>query len=66
MEDPIVTVEVDLDSGTYAVSFNGKTYPEIPFDNKVPIDTIRFICNGCSKSGFARSAIDDVKIMRAK
>ena len=65
VEDPIVTVEVDLDSGTYAVTFNGKTYPEIPFDNKVPIDTIRFICNGCSKSGFARSAIDDVKIMRA-
>lgn len=66
VEDPVVTIEVDVDSGTYAVKFNGKTYPNIPLDNKVPIDTIRFITNGCSKTGFSKSSIDDVKITRGK
>ena len=27
VDNPVVTLEVDLDAGTYAVGFNGKTYP---------------------------------------
>ena len=30
------------------------------------IDTIRFITNGCSKTGFSKSAIDDVTISKGK
>jgi hypothetical protein len=66
VKDPVVTIEVDVDAGTYAVTFNGKTYPDLPLDNKVPFDTIRFITNGCSKSGFSRSSIDDVKVTKGE
>ena len=62
----VVTIDVDLDSSTYRVKFNGNTYAELPFDNKGPIDTIRFITNGCSKTGFSKSAIDDVTISKGK
>ena len=64
VDNPIVTIDVDVDAGTYSVKFNGKTYPDLPFDNKVPIDTIRFISNGCSASGFSKSSIDDVTITK--
>jgi hypothetical protein len=64
IDKPVITVTVDLDAGTYAVKCNDKTYSDLPFDNKVPIDTIRFISNGCSKNGFARNSIDAVKIVR--
>ena len=60
----VVTIEVDLDAGAYTVKFNGKTWPGIPFDNKGPIDTIRFLTNGCSSTGFSKSSIDDVTITR--
>ena len=33
VDNPVVTLEVDLDAGTYAVGFNGKTYPGIPLEN---------------------------------
>ena len=52
VDNPVVTLEVDLDAGTYAVGFNGKTYPNIPLENEGPIDTIRFVTTGCSKTGF--------------
>lgn len=61
----VVAIDVDVDAGTYTVRFNGKTYPDLPFDNKGPIDTIRFITNGCSATGFSRSSIDDVMISKA-
>lgn len=66
VEDPTVEIEIDVDRSTYRVKFNDKTYPDIPFDNKTPIDTIRFITNGCSKSGFSKSSIDDVRIIRVE
>ena len=64
VREPVVTIEVDLDAGAYTVKFNGKTWPGIPFDNKGPIDTIRFLTNGCSSTGFSKSSIDDVTITR--
>ena len=30
VSDPVVTLEIDLDVGTYTVRFNGKTYPNLP------------------------------------
>ena len=66
VDNPVVTLEVDLDAGTYAVGFNGKTYPDIPLENKGPIDTIRFVATGCSKTGFLKSSIDDVIILEGK
>ena len=33
-------LEIDLDAGTYAVGFNGKTYPGIPLESKGPIDVV--------------------------
>ena len=60
-DNPVVTLEVDLDAGSYAVGFNGKTYPDIPLDNKGPIDTIRFVTTGCSKTGFPKGRLRDVR-----
>ena len=62
----LVTIDVDVDAGTYSVTLDGKTYSDLPLDNKGPIDTIRFITNGCSESGFSRSSIDDITIRKAK
>ena len=64
VDKPVITIAVDIDAGTYAVKCNGETYPDLPLDNKVPFDTIRFISNGCSKSGFSKSSIDDIKISK--
>lgn len=64
VDKPVVTVEIDIDAGTYSVSCNGQTYPDLPFDSKVPLDTIRFVCVGCGPTGFSKSSIDDVKITR--
>jgi hypothetical protein len=66
VDNPVVTLEVDLDEGTYAVGFNGKTYLGIPLENKGPIDTIRFVTTGCSKTGFLKSSIDDVIVLEGK
>ncbi len=66
VEKPVVAVEIDIDAATYTVSFNGQTYPDLPFDNKVPLDTIRFVCIGCSAAGFSKSSIDDVTITRVE
>lgn len=65
-EDTVVTIDVDVDASTYSVHFNGKTYPDLPLDNKGPIDTIRFITDGCSATGFSKSSIDDVIISKRK
>lgn len=66
VEKPVVTIEIDIDAGTYSVNCNGQTYPDLPFDNKVPLDTIRFVCVGCSAAGFSKSSIDDVTITRVE
>ena len=66
VDNPVVTLEVDLDAGTYAVGFNGKTYPNIPLENEGPIDTIRFVTTGCSKTGFLKSSIDDLIVLEGK
>ena len=63
VEKPVVTIEVDFNSSTYSVNFNGKTYSDLPLENKGPIDTIRFVANGCSTSGFSKSSIDDFKVL---
>ena len=63
MSDPVVTLEIDLDAGTYTVGFNGKTYPNLPLENRGPIDTIRFVASGCSKTGFLKSSIDDLIVV---
>ncbi len=66
VDKAVVKIDVDLDSSTYRVSFNGKTYSDIPFENKGPIDTIRFITNGCSATGFSKRSIDDVMVSKSK
>ena len=66
VSDPVVTLEIDLDVGTYTVGFNGKTYPNLPLENKGPIDTIRFVATGCSKTGFLKSSIDDVVVVEGR
>ena len=62
VEKPKVTIQVDVDASTYGVTLNGKTYADLPFDNKGPIDTIRFIAHSCGNEGLPRSSIDDVVI----
>ncbi|MFP6874005.1 MAG: hypothetical protein VCA55_10915 [Verrucomicrobiales bacterium] len=64
VKEAVITIEVVMDAGTYTIKCNGKTYPKIPFDNKGPIDTIRFIANGCSNTGFTKSSIDEVTISK--
>ena len=66
VDNSVVTIDVDIDAATYSVTFNGKTYADLPFDNNGPINTIRFITDGCSATGFSRSSIDDVRITREK
>ena len=66
VDKPVVTIHIDLDAGRYSVQFDGKTYADLPFDNKGPIDTIRFITDGCSATGFSKSSIDDVLIRKSK
>lgn len=66
VEHAVVTIDVDVDSNTYTLKFNSKTYSDLPFDNKGPIDTIRFMTDGCSATGFSKSSIDDVIIIKEK
>ncbi|MCH2060929.1 MAG: DUF1592 domain-containing protein, partial [Verrucomicrobiales bacterium] len=66
VENPVVMLEIDLDAGIYALNFNGKTYPGIPLENKGPIDTIRFVTTGCSKTGFLKSSIDELLVLEEK
>ena len=66
VENPVVILEIDLDAGIYALNFNGKTYPGIPLENKGPIDTIRFVTTGCSKTGFLKSSIDELLVLEEK
>lgn len=66
VEKAVVTIEVDLDSNSFRLSVGGKTYNDLPLDNEGPIDTIRFITNGCSASGFRKSSIDNVLVTRQK
>lgn len=62
----VVTIDVDLDASTYRIALDGKTYADLPFESKGPVDTIRFIANGCSATGFSKSAIDDVRITKGQ
>lgn len=64
VEKAVVAIEVDLDAGHYTVQLNGESYQGLPLDNEGPIDTIRFIANGCSETGFSKSSIDDVIISK--
>ena len=66
VENPIVTIEVDMDKKTYTVSLAGKTYKDLAFDNDLPIDSIRFIAHKCRPDNFPHSSIDDVKIVKKK
>ena len=63
VEKPVLTIEVDFNSSTFQVDFNGKTYKDLPLENEGPIDTIRFVANGCSTSGFSKSSIDDIHVL---
>ena len=65
-ENLMVMLEIDLHADTYALKFNGKTYPGIPLENKGPIDTIRFVTTGCSKTGFLKSSIDELVVFEGK
>jgi hypothetical protein len=65
-EKLIVTIDVDLDMGTYSLTLNGKTYPKLPFDDAGPIDSIRFMAHMCCDTGFSKSSIDDVSISKQK
>ena len=64
--DPVVTITVDMDASTFDIHFNGKTYADLPFDNKVSIDTIRFVAHLAGSSGLPKSSIDDVVIRKGK
>ena len=66
IEKSVVTIDVNMNAATYSMKLNGKTYADLPFDNNVPIDTIRFVAHGASDTGFNSSSIDDVKISTGK
>lgn len=62
VEDPTVTIGINLDTGVYSVEVNKHSYANLPLGVSGPIDTIRFIANGCSATGFSRTSIDNVLI----
>lgn len=66
LKDSTIIIEVDMDSSSYTLSVNGKTYDNLPFDNEGPIDTIRFVAHLCNPSNFTKSSIDDVKVFKTK
>ena len=66
VERAVFTIDVDVDAGTFTLKVGDKEFPDLPFDNKGPVDTIRFIANGCSESGFSRSSIDEIVVSKEK
>ena len=66
LTDTTMTIDVDPKAGTYSVTVGDKTYKDLAFDNKVPIDTIRFIAHKVNPSNFTSMAIDDVEIVKKK
>ena len=62
VDNPRVTIAVDLDADVYSVEVNGESYANLPLGASGPLDSIRFIANGCSATGFSRSSIDNVLI----
>ena len=65
-KDTTLTIEADTVAGTFSLNYNGQDYKDLPFDNPGPIDTIRFVANGCSTSGFSKSSIDDLVVIEGK
>ena len=55
-----VVVQADLDAQNYSIDVNGQLVGLIPFDNAVPIDTVRFFTNGLSQVNFASRLVDNV------
>ena len=60
----VITIDVDMDAGTYTVSLNGKAFKKAKLDSKDPIDTIRFIAHNVNPDNFSSKAIDDVKVTK--
>jgi hypothetical protein len=59
-----VIVQIDLDSQTYIVTVGGQVTESVPFENIVPIDTVRFFADGLNQDNFASSEIGNVLILR--
>ena len=60
---PSITVTVNLDSNTYDISVNGEQATQIPFENNVSIDSVRFFANGLNQANFSLREIDNVSII---
>ncbi|MEE9604495.1 MAG: hypothetical protein V3V70_02895, partial [Candidatus Scalindua sp.] len=57
-----ITVSLDLDSNTYNVSIGGQEVTNIPLENNVSIDTVRFFAHNLNSNNFAYREIDNVVI----
>jgi hypothetical protein len=57
-----ITVSVDLDNNTYNVSIGGQEVTNIPLENNVSIDTVRFFAHNLNLNNFAYREIDNVVI----
>ncbi|UCG12259.1 MAG: hypothetical protein JSU72_17450, partial [Deltaproteobacteria bacterium] len=58
-----VTVVVDLDQYTYEVVIDGSVVQsQVPFDNLVDLDTVRFFADEIGDSKFAGRSFDKVEI----
>jgi len=61
-----ISVRADLDSHTYEVSVDGAMLQtQVPFDNSVGLDTVRFFTDGLRASNFAERCFDNVKVESA-
>lgn len=59
-----IIITVDMDKSMFSVMLDGKEYKDMPFDNKLPIDSIRFIADKCNPDNFSKRSIDNVKITK--
>ena len=57
-----VTVVADLDQQFYSVAVGQQQVLEIPFDNTVSIDTVRFFAHQLNRSNFALRELDNVTL----
>ena len=64
IEDLTITINVDMDKGTYDVHLGEKSFKGLSFDKKVPIDTIQFMAHQSETGNFKKTSIDSVKIVK--
>jgi hypothetical protein len=60
-----LSITANLDNFTYALSINGVLVAQdIPFDNNVSLNTIRFMTNQLNEVNFVGRSFDDVVIQK--